>query len=185
MTNRCDDLAGVVHRSDKGQDLLVLAHPVRSRDPSWNYDGVEILRLQVGRFHVDFARIGVLGTIDPLLVPREDDLGTLLDQTIVRNPQFEVLVAVFGEHDDMPSAKSHEGGKACRRKMPCVPSDADRRRVIPTTGSRSGVRGSACRPLTGPILANGRRRAPSRRPYANRRGPSGPPRPRPRVLPRR
>ncbi len=64
----------------------MLAHPIRPRDPSGDYDGIEILRLQVGRLHVYLARIGVFGTVDPLLVSREDNLGPFFDQTIVRDP---------------------------------------------------------------------------------------------------
>src|SRR2546427_3431929 len=123
VADRCNDLAGVVHRPDESQDLLVLAHPVRACDPSGDDDGVEILRLQVGRFHVDFARIRVFRTVDPLLVPRKDDLGPFLNQPIVRDPEFEVLVAVFGEHDNLPPFERHEGGKAVRGEMPSVERD--------------------------------------------------------------
>src|SRR2546421_8462144 len=56
-----------------------------------------------------------------------DLLGPFLNQPIVRDPEFEVLVAIFGEHDDMPSAKSHAGGKASRRKCLASPRSEERR----------------------------------------------------------
>ena len=86
MTDGRDNLAGVVHGPDERQDLLVLAHPVRACNASGDHDGVEIFRLQVGRLHVDLARIRMFRTVDPLLMPREDDLGTFLDQSIIRDP---------------------------------------------------------------------------------------------------